>query len=876
MSALSPSTLATPLNSVLARDLAEYCLRVAGPGRVRLLGFELDELLVPMSAAGCEVVKGGHDVANGAAVMLAIGWAGTAQQCSAAFAEDAGVLVLVGDPLVTEDVVDRAEQAALYDWQMHAAAFTLSSAPDGLSVLVFSRAGVLLNGPDDLLRAGYHGLAAALVRPGDTVLATDAARQNLWRIIQQQSRCRWLGVLGNPVQPVAPQPGLEWLDPSMVSEQAPSVDVVITHLPHDATDWAPELQRACAALVRSGRLVVALSLENGRSMFMHRLMAAVEQHGMVIDRAWWQNSAHPVGLAQFLEVPHDANGYLSVDPDNLSVADALVLMAVKVEGPGVEQLPSLQAPNIIAFQRDYIDASVVRLIVAMGLRLESAGPRRHLARTVFNEYPDTSADYGAALCVLLYDPQTVCDDGSGELLVAARRYIDAHAVNPTALRWQVSLAFAVATLYQTRGALELAAEFYERVLGFDVLEFSPLLGTKTIAAAVRLGWIHFGRGDLGAARHAWARGMDEARRLSTQSVWTEVVGNSDAPETFALPEFAAVMDEAGCLASALRLTAEMPLRPGLVWQWSNRSLHLQMQEVLVEQQRKSAWQAQLQDAKDWLDGQYRDLTNALGQRVQVIQALEAHNGGLRAEIAGITAELSRRAQVIERLEVRNGGLRAEIAGITAELSQRAQVIERLEVRNGGLRAEIAGITAELGQRAQVIESLEVRNGGLRAEIAAITAELGQRAQVIEGLEVRNGGLRAEIAAITAELSQRAQVIEGLEVRNGGLQAEVAGIRAAFRFAHQHAAENHTRLQQQLHDMQVERTRMSKVFAELEMSARELAAATGGVMDDHRQTRLPVESLTSEMLRLAGALQRLPLKRQIRVILRTVTALFGRK
>ncbi|WP_442249672.1 hypothetical protein [Stenotrophomonas sp. 2YAF22] len=717
---------------------------MAGPGRTYLYGQELTAIVAPLRAAGCEVVVEGADESHRmAGATLGIAWAGTGAERSAALGCQVDSLVLIGDEGRAAELAAWTLQAATLGWQVHPAAFAMMGAPSGVVILALSRAGVTVTGGGVEPQASYHGLAAALVRPGDDVIATDAAGHGLWRIVQQQSRCRWLGVVAKSLSALPQEPGMEWLEPSEWPRHAQPVDTLITQLPGDPLGLEPWLQHVQAALVRSGRMVVAIPLHDGRTVPTGALVAAMERQGLVIDRAWWQTFSRPAGLPQFAETARDAAGHLTLDPEASRTADALILMAVKVGGPGVVGDPSLLAPNIIAFQRDYLDASLVRLIVSMGLRLESAGLRRQLARKALLDCPESSADYGAALCVLLYDADEMRNHRRSELLAAAMCYMDAPAANPTVLRWQISLGFAAATLHQADGELSLAADCYSRVLGFDVLQFSPLLGTKTTAAAVRLGWIRFGQGDLAAARSAWARGLDEARRLSAQSAWEEVVGDADAPETFALPEFAAVMDEAGCLASALRLTAEVPLRPGVAWQWSNRSWRAQLQELRGQLQHTQLWQGQLQEAKDWLDSQYH--------------------------------------------------------------------------------------------------------------------------------------------LLTAELERCQQGRDALASQKHALDSELVGVRAAFHLSHQHAMAESLALHQQLRDVQAEnadlldiQARQQMAHAQLEASARMLAAATGVVMGTTPQPRLPAESLAEEMFRLADALERLPLKRMVRTMLRALTSLLGRR
>jgi hypothetical protein len=749
MSDSSPPTTSTPLlTPLLAADLAEYCLRATGPSRVQLIGEALAHLGTPLLAAGCEVSRYNAVTPGDAAADMVIAWAASGEE-SRFLAPGAAAVVIVGPAGAAQDAEKWVAQAASLGWRQHPAAFALPGPPDDVTVRVFARSGVSVTDPASLLRASYHGLAAALVRPGDAVLAMDAAEGDLWRIVLQQSRCSWLGVVDDQPRP-AGEPGVEWLGSTQWKPAPRPIDVVVTRLSHDGTDWSQEVQAAHAALVRSGRLVVAVPLDSGRNPLQRDLLVLLEQSGLVIDRAWWQSLSRPAGPEQFIEVSRDAAGQLKIDSDSVATADALVLMAVKVDGPGIAQDPSLKAPNLIAFHRDYLDASVVRLIVAVGLRLESATLRRPIARKVMHEAPVDSADYGAAVCVLLYDPVALEGTGRAELLAAAQRYIDAPAANPTVLRWQVSLAFAAASLHQAGGDLHQAAELYARVLAFDVLAFSPLLGTKTTTAAVRLGWILFGRGELVAARQAWARGLDEARRLASQPDWSAVIGDSDAPEVFAMPEFAAVMDEAGCLASALRLTAETPLRPGLTWQWSNRSLRLQLLEARTEQQRRQIWQDNLQDAKDWLDGQYHQLNAELSRRDQVIQALDAtarklaiENDGVRAAFrlahryaVGEKATLSEQVHTTkaehERLVVDHQFLIEANQQLMSDHQRLLDAAQHLSAATGaimggdprdGLQAE--SIADEMSRLATALNRLPLKKV-VRTALRALAAVLGRR------------------------------------------------------------------------------------------------------------------------------------------------------
>ncbi|WP_416055649.1 hypothetical protein [Stenotrophomonas maltophilia] len=730
----SPSTTAIPLlTPMLAAELADYCLRASGPCRVQLIGEALAHLRAPLLAAGCELTRAETITSGDVAAEMVIAWVHSSEDCSRLLPPYAVIVVLVAPVGAAQEAEMWGAQAAGLGWQQHAAAFALPRAPNDITVRVFARSGVSVTDPSSMMRASYYGLAAALVRPGDAVLAMDLAEGDMWRILLQQSRCGWLGVADDKPH-AAGEVGVEWL--GIQCQPAPrTIDMVVTQLSPDGTDWSQKVQSANASLVRSGRFVVTVPLQSGLDELQHDLRALLEQSGLVVDRAWWQCLTRAPGPEQFVEVSRDTAGRLNIASDGTRAADALVLMAVKLDGPGIARDPSLKAPNIIAFQRDYLDASVVRLIVAVGLRLESAALRRTIARKVMHETPVDSADYGAAVCVLLYDSVALEGNGRAELLAAARQYIDSAAANPTVLRWQVSLAFAAAALHQSDGDLHQAAELYAKVLAFDVLKFSPLLGTKTTAAAVRLGWIHFARGAHSTARQAWARGLNEARRLASQPDWSAVVGDWDAPEVFAMPEFSAVMDEAGCLASALRLTAETPLRPGVAWQWSNRSLGRQLLEARAELHRGHLWQSKLQEAKDWLDGQYHELSEELSRREQAVATLTVEIEGAQAafrlahrhavvEKSALTQQMNTLQSEYDRLSSEHQQLlnnNQQLIGAARQLSAAADA-----VMSGASRSQlpVEAMAEEMSQLANAFNRLPFKPL-VRAALRTLAALLGR-------------------------------------------------------------------------------------------------------------------------------------------------------
>lgn len=768
MSASHPSDdPAIVLPPILAADLAEHCLRAAGPGRVRLVGAELASLKPTLLSAGCEVELSTEASPDEWPADMVIAWAEVPAQREAALNLKASVLVLAGASELAAEVPGWVEQAATCGWKRHTATFTLHPAPEELSVLLLAREGIHAHGETALLHASYHGLAATLVRPGDAVLAMDGGQNDDWRIVQEQSRCSWLGVVSDrPPPPLGT--GVQWIGRAMWVQAPRSVDVVITNVTLEPGSESSQLASADDSLVRSGRLVILVTLQAGCDPEFRALQSALEHAGLAVDRIWFQHPSRPVGVDQFMEAGRDASGRIVISSDAVSAANTLVVMAVKIEGDGVPRNPEIHAPNIIAFQRDYIDASIVRLIVAMGLRLESSATRRKLARRILADFPADSADYGAALCVLLYDPVALEGHRRDELLDAAERYLSNPATNPTALRWQVSLAFAAASLHQAEGDLVSAAVLYDKVLDFDVLKFSALLGTKTTAASLRLGWIHFGKGRLALARQSWLRGLDEARRLAAHPDWTQAVGDAEAPETFAMPEFAAVMDEAGCIASALRLTAETPLRPGLAWQWAHRSWQGQLAEARLGQQRQEGWLERLQNAKDWLDGQYHNQTAELARREESINALEATTQTLSADNVGMRAafRLAHQHAVAEK-----SALQQQIHLAHLAYQQQFEAIEALTSQHERTSADHARQLAEFIQLSsdheELIAAYESQAAALAQQAAAQEQLIGAAQELSERAGMLMGGMpkdRIPAESIAEEMSRLSTALDRLPLK----------------------------------------------------------------------------------------------------------------
>ena len=112
-------------------------------------------------------------------------------------------------------------------------------------------------------------------------------------------------------------------------------------------------------------------------------------------------------------------------------------------------------------------------------------------------------------------------------------YLSHPSKNPHYLRWEISLLYARALLYQTSGDFENAIRQYEKCAALDALKFSPHLCTKTTEAAYSAGVLLLSKGKVNRAGKAWKRGMVIGAQL-LKSTWSDIVVNEKTPNRFGL------------------------------------------------------------------------------------------------------------------------------------------------------------------------------------------------------------------------------------------------------------------------------------------------------------------------------------------------------
>jgi 2-polyprenyl-3-methyl-5-hydroxy-6-metoxy-1,4-benzoquinol methylase len=219
--------------------------------------------------------------------------------------------------------------------------------------------------------------------------------------------------------------------------------------------------------------------------------------------------------------------------------------------------------HLLAFDRDYQAPWLVRAMVIIGQRAESAALLTELAANALATSAPGSADAGAALCVQAYRYLEHGTVPPAAFLARLSDYVARPNDIPHARRWQISLAYAAGLLALHEGDRASAATWLERCADADALAFSPHLATKTVGAAFLRGWLALQVRDVADATRWWTRGIAHAEQALRQP-WDGFLLSRRRPALFGLREAAVIVDLASQCAAGLSLADHALDRPGLV------------------------------------------------------------------------------------------------------------------------------------------------------------------------------------------------------------------------------------------------------------------------------------------------------------------------
>ena len=273
--------------------------------------------------------------------------------------------------------------------------------------------------------------------------------------------------------------------------------------------------------------------------------------------------------------------------------------------------------NLSEFARDYDNPALLRSMISIGPRLSDDAALAALAGRTLETARPGSPDHGAAACVLAYQAMSAADVGvRRQAIERLDAFAAAHDGTPHAQRWVVSGEYVAAKLSLANGDRADALRRFRRCAAMDATVFSPLLGTKTVDAACRVGMLLAMDGRVDEAREAWVGGIREARRLAGSS-WLNVVGDERTPQPYGLHELAQVVDAASHCAGWLGASDRLEEQPGFAWVDSLRQTFGDMSRSMHD----------LLAAKAWLEsrlascGEARSLLDRMERQDRAMKAL---------------------------------------------------------------------------------------------------------------------------------------------------------------------------------------------------------------------------------------------------------------
>jgi 2-polyprenyl-3-methyl-5-hydroxy-6-metoxy-1,4-benzoquinol methylase len=228
-------------------------------------------------------------------------------------------------------------------------------------------------------------------------------------------------------------------------------------------------------------------------------------------------------------------------------------------------LPTAEHVN---FEKYYDNPWIYRVMVQLGERLIDRDVLFDFCSKVEKDSRIGSADHGAALCVLcyqLFESNQINLDYFTAIVERINLFENSYDRNNIhAYRWLVSLNYIAARLLLMIGNRDEALKTFLVCAELDPLGFSPLLATKTILSRFYAGIILVSDGKIDAAKEQFTLGVKESHRV-LQGDWATIIGTSDDPLIFGLPEAAEVLEIASQCAQSLKALDRHETSPGYFW-----------------------------------------------------------------------------------------------------------------------------------------------------------------------------------------------------------------------------------------------------------------------------------------------------------------------
>ena len=394
-------------------------------------------------------------------------------------------------------------------------------------------------------RLAHYELAAGLIRPWDTVLDLDCGSGFGTHLLRRASRGgRFLAINDDSaaIQYAREHFGAKTVEfhhgnqVELLAGMADgAVDLVICTAPladPDAVDSL--LMEMNRVLAPGGRLVFTLNPNmpgEGKFIPYDKL-----ESDFICEAAYRLFGNDDVGTARSLQkvsllgLPgSDSDAWIIV-----AMKNPLAASTAPYRETAFRHVAEGGLAPVLNYAEFYEQPWILHSLVHAGIRLNSPGELTDAAWRLLLDSPETSADAGAALCLLLYraiEGALVGVISRAELVRQAEKYLQIADANAHQSRWQVSLAYALGQLAMRDGELGLARLRFGAVAEMNVYQWGPSLATKTTEAIFLAGWLAWCANDLKDCEYFWKRGIESGKQLLAHPL-EETLLNAEFPSLF--------------------------------------------------------------------------------------------------------------------------------------------------------------------------------------------------------------------------------------------------------------------------------------------------------------------------------------------------------
>lgn len=357
------------------------------------------------------------------------------------------------------------------------------------------------------------------------------------------------------------------------------------------------------------------------------------------------------------------------------------------------------AGHALAFARDYSNPWLIRSLVSIGLRTENSALRERWAMAVWEDSSAGVADRGAALCVLAYAALAKGRGSSADwLMERIECYLadTANGLNPTVLRWRISLMYVGGLLALSSERRDVAVHFFSCVVAAPVEQYSATLLTKPAEGAYLLGLLLAGEGREAEAHRTW---WDAFKQISASLGKRLTQAYETRPPLFEIREMAAALSLCGRLVAASAQCADLARRPGVFYDETHADNVSQMQSLVTAESHLANLQRDflaqqsgldgLVRGKEWLEAQWKGLEAERARLQESLNALQAGKEWLESQWRAQTVELDARQQHIEVQQSQIGELEARLATSESQLNALGADNARLAADLGNAREKVA-------------------------------------------------------------------------------------------------------------------------------------------------------------------------------------------